>query len=50
MAQGGKRINAGRKPGSKTSNNTTTFFARCTEEEKTFLKNSLENFRQNSKK
>ena len=45
MAQGGKRINAGRKKGSKTSNNNTTFYARCTEEEKTLLKDFLKKIR-----
>lgn len=47
MSQGGKREGAGRKPGTKTSNNVTTFYARCTQEEKQLLQEYLKNIRQN---
>lgn len=46
MPRGGKREGAGRKVGSKTSNYTTSFYARCTEQEKEFLRFTLEWFRQ----
>ena len=47
MARGGKREGAGRKQDSKTSKNTTSFYARCTETEKEFLRFILEWFRRN---
>lgn len=45
MSSGGYRPNAGRKKGSKTSNNSTTFYARCTEKEKKLLKEFLKKIR-----
>lgn len=42
---GGFRPGAGRKPGVKTSKNTTVFYAKCTEEEKQKLKDYLKNLR-----
>ena len=50
LPQGGKREGAGRKQGSKVSNNTTTFFARCTEVEKDYLKKYLEQIRKTENK
>lgn len=47
MPRGGKREGAGRKQGSKTSNYTTSFYARCTQQEKEFLRFILEWFRRN---
>ncbi len=38
MPRGGKREGSGRKQGSKTSNNTTVFYANCTQTEKELLK------------
>lgn len=42
---GGARIGAGRKKGSKTSKNTTVFYANCTEEEKQKLSAYLKQIR-----
>ena len=45
MPRGGKREGAGRKQGSKTTNYSTTFYVRCTEDEKELLKNFLAKIR-----
>lgn len=42
---GGFRVGAGRKKGTKTSKNTTVFYAKCTEEEKQKLKEFLKGLR-----
>lgn len=43
--RGGSRLGAGRKKGSKKTNYTATFYARCTEKEKELLKKYLEELR-----
>lgn len=43
--RGGARPGAGRKKGSKTSNNTEVFYAKCTKEEKQKLSEYLKNLR-----
>lgn len=40
--RGGKRQGAGRPKGTKITNNETTFYARCTKEEKLLLSEYLE--------
>ncbi len=50
MPSGGKRDGAGRKLGSKTTNNTTTFYVRCTEKEKQLLKDFLTKLRKSTPK
>ena len=50
MPRGGKREGAGRKQGSNKTNYTTTFYVRCTEEEKELLKNFLAKIRNSNPK